>query len=158
MSPDEADFVDRMGLWLEMAGGTRTMGRIYGRLMVCDPPHQSLAQLAEALGVSKASVSTVARQLQEVGMIERRPSSERRHEYRITAGGFTRVLQLQAARMQPGIAAAEFGLSAVGADRSVQREHLEELRDFLEFCIRDFGADFVSRWESFRDGRRGNGG
>ena len=74
MSPEEAEFVDRMGLFFELLGATRTMGRIYGWLLICDPPQQSLGQLAEALSVSKASISTVARQLLEGGMVERLPA------------------------------------------------------------------------------------
>jgi biotin operon repressor len=59
------------------------MGRVYGWLLICDPPQQSLTQLADALSVSKASVSTVARQLQEAGMVERLPSPNRQHLYRV---------------------------------------------------------------------------
>ena len=76
MSPDEAEFVDRMGLFFETLGAGRTMGRVYGWLMICDPPQQSLSGLAATLSVSKASISTVARQLQEGGMIERLPSGQ----------------------------------------------------------------------------------
>ena len=67
MSPEEAEFVDRLGLFMEMLGGPRTMGRVYGWLLICDPAQQSLTELAKTLAVSKASVSTVARQLQEAG-------------------------------------------------------------------------------------------
>ena len=38
MSPEEAEFVDRLGLFMEMLGGSRTMGRVYGWLLICDPP------------------------------------------------------------------------------------------------------------------------
>ena len=38
VSPEETEFVDRFGLFMEMLGGPRTMGRIYGRLLICDPP------------------------------------------------------------------------------------------------------------------------
>src|SRR5688572_16675440 len=103
MSPEEAEFVDRVGLFFEMAGGPRTMGRVYGWLLICDPPQQSLTELAGALSVSKASVSTVARQLQEGGMIERLPSSTRQHRYRVTPGGFTSVLNAQLSRLKIGM-------------------------------------------------------
>src|ERR1700737_1613219 len=117
MSPDESEFVDRMGLFFELLGGPRTMGRVYGWLLICDPPQQSLTQLAEALSVSKASVSTVARQLREGGMVERLPSPNRQHLYRVTPGGFTSVLDTQLSLMRLGIEAAEFGLSVLGEDR-----------------------------------------
>ena len=80
---------------MEMLGGPRTMGRVYGWLLICDPPQQSLTELARTLSISKASVSTVARQLQEGGMIERLPSSTRQHLYRVTPGGFASVLDTQ---------------------------------------------------------------
>ena len=129
MSPEEAEFVDRLGLFMEMLGATRTMGRVYGWLLICDPPQQSLSELAEALSVSKASVSTVARQLQEGGMIERLPSSNRQHRYRVTPGGFSSVLDTQLSLMKPGIDVADFGLSvleegprrAAGAARRLPR-------------------------------------
>jgi len=98
MYPDEAEFVDRMGLFFERLGASRTMGGIYGRL-ICEPPQQLSGELASTLSVSKASVRTVARQLQEAGMVERLPSAARQHRYRITPCGFTHVLNVQLALM-----------------------------------------------------------
>ena len=154
MSPDEAEFVDRMGLFFETIGATRTMGRLYGWLMVCDPPQQSLSELAAALSVSKASVSTVARQLQEGGMVERLPSASRQHRYRITPGGFTHVLNVQMTLMGSGIPAADFGLQLLGDDRAEQRERLQDFRDFCEFSASDYRDELTRRWEQYRAERR----
>jgi DNA-binding transcriptional regulator GbsR (MarR family) len=154
VTPDEAEFVDRLGLFMEMLGGTRTMGRVYGWLLICDPPQQSLTQLAEALSVSKASVSTVARQLQEGGMIERLPSPTRQHQYRVTPGGFASVLNAQLSRMKLGIDAAEFGLSLLGTDRAEQRERVEDLRDFCEFSAQDYRDELMQRWPDYRANKR----
>ena len=38
-------------------------GRIVGWLMICDPPEQSPAQIAEAIGASRASLTTNMRLL-----------------------------------------------------------------------------------------------
>jgi DNA-binding transcriptional regulator GbsR (MarR family) len=154
MSPEEAEFVDRMGLFFELSGGSRTMGRVYGWLLICDPPQQSLTQLADKLSVSKASVSTVARQLQEAGMVERLPSSTRQHLYRVTPGGFTSVLGTQASRMRFGVEAAEFGLSVLGEDRPEQRERVEDFRDFCEFCTQAYRDQLMRMWTEYREGRR----
>lgn len=154
MSPEEAEFVDRLGLFMEMVGGPRTMGRVYGWLLICDPPQQSLTELAEALSVSKASVSTVARQLQEGGMIERLPSATRQHHYRVTPGGFSSVLNTQLSRMKLGIDAADFGLSLLGEDRAEQRERLEDFRDFCEFSAQDYRDELMQRWIDYRAKRR----
>lgn len=154
MSPDEAQFVDRIGLLFEGLGGPRTMGRVYGWLMICDPPQQSLAELATTLSVSKASVSTVARQLQAAGMIERLPSASREHRYRVTPGGFTHVLNVQFSLMQPGVHAADFGLKLLGEDRAEQRELLQDFRDFCEFCNNDYRDKLMQLWEDYRAERR----
>ena len=154
MSPEEAEFVDRLGLFMEMLGGPRTMGRVYGWLLICDPPQQSLTELAQTLAVSKASVSTVARQLQEGGMIERLPSSTRQHVYRVTSGGFASVLNTQLSRMRLGIDAANFGLALLDQDRVRQRELLEDFRDFCEFSAQDYRDELMQRWMDYRATRR----
>jgi DNA-binding transcriptional regulator GbsR (MarR family) len=155
VTPQEAEFVDRIGLFFEMTGGSRTMGRLYGWLLICDPPQQSLTALAATLSVSKASVSTVARQLQEGGMIERLPSPTRQHHYRVTPGGFTTVLNVQLSRMSMGIEAADFGLSLLDDDRKEQRERLEDFRDFCQFSAQDYRDEFMQRWIDYRAMRRG---
>mgnify|MGYP005812234767 CR=1 FL=1 len=153
MSPEEAEFVDRLGLFFERLGATRTMGRVYGWLLICDPPQQSLTQLADALSVSKASISTVARQLLEGGMVERLPSPNRQHLYRVTPGGFTSVLDTQLSLMRLGIAPAEFALSVLGEDRPEQRQRVEDFRDFCEFCTRDYRNQLMKMWTEYREGR-----
>lgn len=154
LSPAEAEFVDRMGLFFETLGGTRTMGRIYGWLMICSPPQQLLSELAATLSVSKASISTVARQLQEAGMIERLPSVARQHRYHITPGGFTHVLNVQLTLMKSGIQAADFGLQLLDDDRAEQRERLQDFRDFCEFSTNDYRDELMRRWEQYRAERR----
>ncbi|MUL82795.1 MULTISPECIES: MarR family transcriptional regulator [unclassified Mycolicibacterium] len=154
MTPEEGEFVDRIGLFMEMLGGSRTMGRVFGWLTICDPPQQSLTALAETLAVSKASVSTAARQLQEGGLIERLPSASRQHVYGVRPGGFTSVLSVQLSRMQLGIKAAEFGLSVVGADRPDQRERLEDFRDFCEFSTQAYHDELMRLWTDYRNSRR----
>lgn len=154
MSPDEREFVDRMGLFMEQVGGPRTMGRVYGWLMICDPPHRSLTELSTELGVSKASASTVARLLQQAGMIERFPAGSRQHRYRITPGGWTKVLRIQSAGVRMGRETLEFGLSVVGPDRPEQRARLEDTRDF--FAFGEFDAnELIRRWEDYRRRRSG---
>lgn len=149
MDSQEREFVDRMGLVMERFGGTRTMGRLYAWLMICDPPHQSLTDLAAQLGVSKTAISTVARQLEAAGMIERVPTPSREHRYRVVRGGWSHVLRVQLAGVRLGVEAMDFGLSVVGEDRPEQRERLEESREFFAFTERDAG-ELLQRWQAYR--------
>ena len=80
MDAATTQFTDRMGLLFGAEGQPPIAGRIFGYLLLSDDPC-SLDQLARALRVSKASVSTNARMLAEKGVLERvcRPSD--RHDY-----------------------------------------------------------------------------
>ena len=40
-------------------------------MLICDPPAQSAGELADVLGASKGSLSTMTRLLIQVGLIER---------------------------------------------------------------------------------------
>src|SRR5690554_5102322 len=74
------DFVERMGLMMEADGMRRIAGRLYGFLLVHDEAY-SLDELAERLKVSKASVSTNARFLEQVGILERMSTPGDRRDY-----------------------------------------------------------------------------
>jgi DNA-binding transcriptional regulator GbsR (MarR family) len=147
-----------MGLFFEMLGGPRTMGAIFGWLMICEPSHQSITEIAGSLGVSKASVSSLVRQLEASQMVERVPvSATRQHHYQITEGGFAQVIERRRSRARFAVDAAELGLTVVGPERPEQRERLAEFRDFYTFLDDDASFELVRRWEEYRKRRRDGG-
>ncbi|SDH02080.1 DNA-binding transcriptional regulator GbsR, MarR family [Nonomuraea jiangxiensis] len=150
MEPREAEFVDRMGLVMERFGGTRTMGRLYAWLMICDPPHQSLTDLAATLSVSKTAISTVARQMETAGMLERVPTPGREHHYRTVHGGWAQIMRVQFAHLRAGLEALDFGLEIVGDDRPEARARLRESREFFAFTEHDAEL-MLHRWEEYRE-------
>jgi DNA-binding transcriptional regulator GbsR (MarR family) len=159
-TPGEREFIERIGMFFETLGTARTMGRIYGWLMVGPQPRQSITELAAALEASKASISTVIRQLELAQLVERVPvPGSRQHHYQLKSGGWAQILRARVARLRPGIEAAEFGLSIVGEDRPEQRERLHELMDFFDFVGVEYGEEHVRRWEEYakraRDRRAG---
>ena len=100
MDPRIADFIERMGLALEADGLPRIAGRIFGLLLVSEDC-RSLDDLAAALGVSKASVSTNTRLLEHRGVLERnsRPS-DRRDYYRVRPDLFCHTMAQRLERWQ----------------------------------------------------------
>src|SRR5689334_15224571 len=91
-------FVERMGLNTEADGLSRIAGRLFGALLLAEEP-RSLDDLAESLGVSKASASVEARRLLERGVVERvgRPG-DRRDYYQLAPDFFERVIRRRVAR------------------------------------------------------------
>lgn len=63
------EFVESMGLLWETEGLPRIAGRIFGYLLM-QPDSSSLDDLAAGLAVSKASISTDARRLEQLGLIQ----------------------------------------------------------------------------------------
>ena len=90
MDPRTSRFTDRLAMLFENDGQPPIAGRIFGLLLLSDDA-LSLDELAEALGVSKASASTNARLLAQLGVVEqvRRPGS-RRDYYRMVPDLFER--------------------------------------------------------------------
>ena len=70
-----------MGQFLGGYGMTPMAGRMWGWLLLCDPPEQTAAQIAEALQASRGAVSGTARILTTAGFIRRTTRRGDRREY-----------------------------------------------------------------------------
>jgi DNA-binding MarR family transcriptional regulator len=86
LDPADEAFVERVGRFFEGDGAPRTGGRMLG-LLLLSPREMSIDEIAERLRVSRASVSTNARQLEGFGVVERvSHMGDRRDFYRIAPG------------------------------------------------------------------------
>lgn len=150
----ERELLDRFGLFFERAGSTRTAGRLIAWLMICDPPEQSITQLAAAADVSKASVSTMARQLEETGYIERVPHARtRQHYYRLRRGGMSAVVKHRQRFLDDAATLGKEALDLIGPD-AARTETLREWTDLMDFLSGKFDA-LVDDWqEQRRTGQR----
>lgn len=88
-------FIETMGRHFEEEGIPRIAGRLFGVLMVNEEPC-SLDEMADRLRVSKGSISSNARMLEQWGVAERvtRPG-DRRDYYQLAADMESRILERQ---------------------------------------------------------------
>ena len=93
-------FIEMMGRHFEEEGVPRIAGRLFGLLMLVERD-STLDELAETLKVSKGSISSNARLLEDWGVAERvtRPG-DRRDYYRIAPDMSERLVSRQIERMQ----------------------------------------------------------
>jgi DNA-binding transcriptional regulator GbsR (MarR family) len=92
-------FVERAGLLWENDGLPRIAGRIYGLILIADEA-LSLDDIADALGVSKASVSTDTRLLERIGYVERiSKPGDRKDYYQHTQRSFEQAIAERIRRM-----------------------------------------------------------
>jgi DNA-binding transcriptional regulator GbsR (MarR family) len=91
--PSTRQLIERVGLLCETDGLPRIAGRIFG-LLIVTPGECSLDDMAETLGVSKASISTDARRLEQFGIVVRtsRPG-DRRDYYAIAPNALRQSLE-----------------------------------------------------------------
>ena len=71
MYSSERQYVEQTAVAMEGMGMPRSWGKLLGWLLICDPPQQSSAELAEALDLSPGSVSSGTRMLENGGLIRR---------------------------------------------------------------------------------------
>ena len=152
MDAATTNFIERMGLVLESDGLPRIAGRMFGLLLISPDPH-SLDDLAADLKVSKGSVSTNARLLEQRGLLERvcRPA-DRRDYYSVPPDLFTRTMAQRLARWQRFHEAIGYARGLLPLLSSEVRQRLEEYEEaygFMSQVIRDA----LARWQASRKDR-----
>ena len=147
---DMHEFVESFGLSWEGAGLTRMTGRILGWLLICDPPHQTMHEMTEALQSSRSSISTGTRMLIRMGIIERVSlPGQRRDHYRVVHDFWSRVLEEKAQQFTEFRRLAEQGLSLLEGASHTRRQCLEEMRDLYAFMEREYPL-VMSHWRTHR--------
>src|SRR4026209_1665773 len=153
----EAAFVEEMGQYLASYGMTPMAGRMWGWLMICEPPEQTAAEIAEALHASRGAISGPARPLANARLIRRSTRrGDRREYFSAPPETFEMFLQNAGRIYRQFREMAERGLEAI-ADRPPQsRARLEEFRDVFAFVEREVPAviDRLLREEAGKTGRK----
>jgi DNA-binding transcriptional regulator GbsR (MarR family) len=136
--------MERVAAGAELSGLPPSHVRIFAWLIVCDPPHQSVDDLRERLGLSAGAISMATATLVRFGLVDRikRPG-ERRLFYRLHPHGWDRALRFRLEAARQLRAAAEEALS----HSSVEDGRLAGMRDiyaFFEQGMVDYLADGAS--------------
>lgn len=147
---ERKQFVEQVGLFFEESGLPRMTGKVLGWLLICDPPHQSMNELVEALDASKASISNTTRLLIQLGFIERISLPGYRHDhYRIRPGVWYRLLRQRMDKLVAFRQLADRGLDLLQDKEPGLRLRLEEMRDMYAFFEREL-PPLLDRWEQNR--------
>ena len=67
LTPAQSAFIEEMGQFLGGYGMTPMAGRMWGWLLLCDPPEQTAAEIAEALQASRRLLQAPARRSHGAG-------------------------------------------------------------------------------------------
>lgn len=135
MTAATARFVEQMGLIFEAERFPRIAGRILGLLLTVEDT-LSLDDIAEQLEVSKASISTNARLLEERGVLERVSlPGDRRDHYRAASDLPVRTLQARLARMSRVHDVIRGGRDVLNPKSKAIRERFDDMITSYDFVI-----------------------
>ena len=113
------DWVERVAMLFHNDSGLPPItGRIFGWLMVCDPPEQSGAAIAAAIGASRASITTNVRVLTAAGLVRRltRPG-DRTAYYVIDEDAWEQVVTRRNAALAAFVEITADGIDLLGERR-----------------------------------------
>lgn len=146
MDPQVTTFVERLGLHLSNEGMPLIAGQVTAYLLVSEGP-RSLDEMATALGVSRASVSTDTRRLVDKGLLVRLTMpGDRRTYYAFAPDGFRTMLaaRIRALSSLRDLLDDAARLPAVQGSEEV-RDRVTEWNDFHGAVI-DALHDLIARW------------
>lgn len=153
-SEDELRLAEEIGYTFHSYGVGRMESRVLGWLLICDPPEQHAAQIAEALQASRGSISMAIRSLSLANLVERVPRlGDRRDYYQFPPDAWESVLldqQRQTAAFQQ---LADRGLAVLADAPAERKERLQRLNDLFEWYAEEF-PKILTSWQAFRDARR----
>ena len=141
MTPGEAEVVEEMGGFLASLWMTPMAGRMWGWLLICEPPEQTASDIAGALRASRGAISGTARLLAASGLIRRAThAGDRREYFSAPPEALDSMLSSAAAIYRQMRQIAERGLAAT-ADRPPEaRARLEEFREVMVFVEQEVPA------------------
>jgi DNA-binding transcriptional regulator GbsR (MarR family) len=147
MNPAIERFIERMGLEAEADGLPRIAGRVLGFLITAQAP-SPLDELADCLQVSRASVSTNCRLLEQIGAAERVSLPGDRKDYYQLASGFPqRFIEVTQTRLDQKVTLAREALRDLPIEEADARERMARWLEFHAF-IRDELDGIAERWQA----------
>ena len=153
MNEHEAAFVEAMGHYMGSYKMTPMAGRLWAWLLICEPPEQTAADLAESLQASRGAISGAAAFLSTVGMIRRvRRRGDRREYFSAPPGTFDSVLRGAGTAYARLVEITEEGLAATSARSARSRSRLLEVHDATVF-IRDVLPGLIDQYLRERTAR-----
>jgi DNA-binding MarR family transcriptional regulator len=151
---DELSFADQVGrLFTQRYGVPPVTGRVYGWLLICDPPAQTPAQISEALGASRSSIGAAVSMLERQSLAQRfRPAGERADRIRLHPEAGLRDLEDPQEHLDQA-ALARRGLTILGDAPPERKARLIGMAAFSEFLAQrapELAQEWRARLEELR--------
>jgi biotin operon repressor len=154
---DELIFADHAGRFYARQHGFPPMaGRLLGYIMICDPPLQSIDELAEALMASRSAITSAVKLLETTGLVVR---TRRAGERVDRVSGNLDALEprnFDSTLFTEQAALFREGLALLAGATPQRRAPLEEVLALVEF-LGERLPQVLAEWREYRDALRASG-
>jgi DNA-binding Lrp family transcriptional regulator len=153
----ELAFADRIGRFFARQYGLPPVtGRVFGWLLICDPPEQTAAEIAEALQTSRSAVGSAIASLENQGQILRtRAAGQRADRVSLHPDAAVRGLE-SPEEYGTMLALARHGLEVLREAPPARRARLLGAAAFYEFLLERMPA-LADEWRARSDALRASG-
>ncbi|GAA1761418.1 transcriptional regulator [Nonomuraea bangladeshensis] len=132
------EWAERIAMYLARDGVPPIAGRVLGWLMICDPPEQSAGQISDAIGASRASLTSNLRLLTSMGFLSwRTRPGERTIYYRMAEDAWAVVVQRQIASIAAFLDITRDGLALAGGQEG-GAERVRQAHAMFEWMAKVF--------------------
>ncbi|HMJ79277.1 MAG TPA: hypothetical protein VK507_25050 [Iamia sp.] len=149
---DALAYADQFGRFFAKQYGLPPMaGRVFGYLLICDPPERTAAQLSEELKASRTAIGTAVEALERSGSLVQRQRAAGERADRIFVGPDMWDRSLESPEEYAAIAElARAGLRLLGDDAPLDhRRRLLEAEAFSEFLV-EYTIAMAGKWREHR--------
>lgn len=151
MSSEESRlrYADRVAkVWVRRYRVSPVAGRVFGYLLVCDPPRQSIDELAAALRASRSAVAGAVKDLESLGALQReRVAGERVDRVRVSAIDESRGFDPAPHREMAAF--AREGLAVLGDQSPERRRPLADIAAMGDFLAERL-PQLLAEWRAQR--------
>jgi DNA-binding MarR family transcriptional regulator len=153
----EQDFADQMGRhFVRYYGLPPLTGRVLAWLLICEPPDQSAAELAEALSASRSAIGTAVSTLETLSLVQRtRPPGQRADRVRLHGALSAQALD-STAEYGALRELARQGLELLRDEPPARRARLQEMAAFNDFLLERL-PQLAQEWRERRSALHASG-
>lgn len=147
----EITFADHMGRFYARRYAFPPMvGRLHGYLAVCDPPEQSIGELADALLASRSAIAGAVKVLETMGSIRRsRAAGERMDRVQIDLSS-PQAMGMGIAEYEELLELTQEGLEVLRGAPMERKAVLLEISAFAEFLVERMPV-LAQEWNARRE-------
>ncbi len=141
-TPDSVreDFIEKIGLITQTDGMPRIAGRVFG-LFLFDGGVVSFGDLAEQLLVSRGSISTATRILEERGLIKRVGKAGQRQDFfQLVENPYPDMLETIVSGLEKSKTEVDDTIALLGSDRDDTRQRLNQYAGFYKAVLKSTRA------------------